>query len=122
MPVIVFVAATAGTLVKLDMVLVETLVFAPEKFTEIPVMLPAPVVTLLMVLPVIILVGPLELLAPLASIQPTKAVAPVKVMLEKLFPVCVIVDPFTDESPPPFVKPVTVPPAAVLAKPVTIEL
>ena len=70
----------------------------------------------------IVLVGPLELLAPFASLQARTAVMPVKVTFEKLFRLTRMVDPFGDESPPPLVQKVTVPPALALLKPVTIRL
>src|ERR1043166_443526 len=98
MPVTRFVLATVGALVRLEMVLLETFVLAPEKFTDIPVTLAAPVEMVLNVFPVIVLVGPLADEAPSVLLHPATIVAPVSVTFEKLFPVCVMLEPFTEEA------------------------
>ena len=83
-----------------------------------PIMALVPPVQLLNVFPVQVLVG----LEPDPSVFtiPLIPVAPVTVMLEKLLLVKVCVDPLGELDPD--VNKVTVPPATVLLKPVTIEL
>ena len=100
----------------------ETLTPLPPKLEESTVIELMPPVMLLKVLFVIVLVGPLALLAPFESLKARTAVMPVKVTFEKLFRLYRMVDPFGDESPPPLVKKVTVPPALALLKPVTMLL
>src|SRR5262245_30109946 len=115
----VFVLATIGVLVKLETVLFEQVVAAP-KFSDTPVILLFPVVTLLNVLPVNVFVGPFAFETPSVLLHPMTPVAPVRFALEKTFPVWVMLDPFTDDAFAPYMA--TVPPATVLANPVTTWL
>src|SRR5262245_49227014 len=98
MPVIVFVLATVGALVKFEIVLLETLVFAPEKLIDIPVMLAAPVLMLENVLLVMVFITPPPL-GPFTSLQPPTVVAPVSVTFEKLFRFSRYEDPVGEVSP-----------------------
>ena len=97
-----------------------TLVPLPPKLLVMMVIALLPPAMLLKVLPVIVLVGPLVLDAPSVLLHPAIVVAPVTVTFEKLFPVCVMVEPLTDDALP--VKKEIVPPAPPLLKPVTMLL
>lgn len=106
-------------LVILVIVFVFTLDAGPEKFTDIGVTVPAPVVMLLNVFPFTDFTGPLEAEAPSVLLKPVKAEAPVRVMFEKLFEFIVWLDPFTDDA---LDDQTVVEPTPVRVKPVTIEL
>src|SRR5262245_16530306 len=118
-----FMASITPPPLRLVSVLFEMVALIPVKFQLMPVICAAPVVILLNVLLLIFLLGPVPtVVGPSELLQHTTAVAPVKVTLEKLFSVSFSTAPMGDEDPVPFVPKVTVPPALVLAKPVTMEL
>ena len=105
--------------VMLLIVLVLTVEFAPLKLTDIGNTVPAPVLMLLKVFPVMLLTGPLVAEAPSVSLNPVKAEAPVRLTLEKLLLLMACEDPFTDEA---LESQTVVAPVPVRVNPVTIEL
>lgn len=71
---------------------------ALPKLTANAVIALLPPVILENVFPVMVLVGPLEEEAPSVLLHPAMAVAPVTVTFEKLLPVWVMAEPFTEEE------------------------